>query len=108
MHDVSIRTRSHKSRTKSVLEHVARSSRILTDDYLSLLALLGAIVSAEIATDLDGMLKIQILVGFASEAVGTEVFTHNYLTCYYLFSTITPLSLKMLFSGTTPLTQDVG
>ncbi len=76
MHDVSVGAGGHEARAQRILEHVARTSRILTDDDFRLLPFAGAVVPAEVLADLDGVFEGQVFVGFAAEAVGSEIFSH--------------------------------
>ena len=104
VHDVSVSAACHQTGAQRVLEHIRRTSGVLTDQHLCFFALIRAVVPAEETTDLDGVIEGQILVCFTAEAVCTEIFTHG----NYLFSTISPLFFQMQFSGTTPRTQEVG
>ena len=76
MHDVCVGTGGHEARAERVLEHVARTAGVLTDDDFRFFAFAGAVVPAEETADLDGVFKGQVFVGFAAEAVGSEIFTH--------------------------------
>ena len=104
MHDVSVRAARHKACAKRVLEHIRGTAGILTDYDLRLFTHVLSVIPAEEAAYLHRVLEGKILVGFASEAVGSEIFAHQSA----FLSTTSPLFLKMQFSGMTPRTQDVG
>ena len=82
VHDVGVSTRCHEARAQRVLKHVAGSSCILSDDHLCLAVKSLAVVPAEITADLDGVIECQRLVGFAAEAVCSEIFAHYSLSFF--------------------------
>ena len=71
---ICVCTACHKTCNKGILEHIARTSGILADNDLALMLL--AVIPAEITADLIGMFDIQGNIGFAAEAVCTEIFSH--------------------------------
>ena len=78
MHDVGVSAACHQARAQSVLEHVARTPGVLADYDFGLLVKPLAVIPSEKTSDLDSVIECQSLVGFASEAVSTEIFTHRY------------------------------
>ena len=76
VHDVGVGAAGHQAGAERVFEHVAGAAGVLADDDLGLLAEARAVVPAEVAADLDGVLEGQVLVGFPAEAVGSEIFAH--------------------------------
>ena len=105
MHDVGIRTGGHQARAKGGFEHVRAAPGVFADDNFCFFAQPGAVVPAQETADLHRMLKGQVFVGFAAEAVCTEIFTHRYISSLWMIS---PLFFQMESAGTTPLTQEVG
>ncbi len=55
---VGVAARSHQTRDKSALEHVARAAGVLTNDDAGLLALTSAVVPAHKTADLVGVLDV--------------------------------------------------
>ena len=76
VHDVGVRAGGHQARAQRVLKHVGGPAGVLADDHGGLLALARAVVPAQEAADLDGVLEVQRLVGLAAEAVGAEILAH--------------------------------
>ncbi len=101
---VGVRAARHKTGAERVLKHIGGTAGVLADNYLCLFVHIGAEIPAQEAADLYGVIKGEVFVGFASEAVGSEILSHQSA----FLSITTPLFLKMQFSGTTPRTQEVG
>ena len=78
VHDIGVRAGGHEARAQRVLEHVGGAAGVLADDDPGLLAQTRAVVPAEEAADLDGVLIAQALVRLAAKAVRAEVFAHAY------------------------------
>ena len=114
MHDVGIRTGGHQARAKGGFEHVRTATGVFADYDFCFFAQPGAVVPAQETADLHRMIKGQVFVGFAAEAVCTEIFTHCYISSLWMISPlsslwmISPLFFQMESAGTTPLTQEVG
>ena len=79
MHDVGISTGSHQAGAERILKHVAAAPGVLADDDLCLLADARSVIPAQETADLDRVLECKYLVGFAAEAVCSEIFAHVYL-----------------------------
>ena len=104
MHDVGVSAACHQAGAERVLKHIGRTAGVLADNDLCFFAHVGAEIPTEKTSDFYRVLKGEVLVRLASEAVSAEILTHQSA----FLSIITPLFLKMQFSGTTPRTQDVG
>lgn len=77
MHQIYISSAGCKSRNQGILEHVARKSRILSDDDMCLpIIMLLAIVVAKVSSNLIGMLHCKIYICLASESICSKIFTH--------------------------------
>ena len=66
---------------QGVFQHVRRAARVLADDDACRLAVgvLGGVIVAEEAADLECVLGCQRDTGFTAEAVRTKVFSHRFL-----------------------------
>ena len=73
MQQVSVRSGSGEAGAECRLIHIAGAPGVLADDHLGLVIL--AIVPAQVAADLEGMVHGQVLIGFPAEAVSSEIFT---------------------------------
>ena len=104
VHDVCVGAACHQAGAERVFKHIGRTACVLADNDLCFFAHVGAVIPTEKTSDLDSMLKGQVLVRLASKAVGTKIFAHHSA----VLSTMSPLFLKMQFSGITPRTQEVG
>ena len=79
MHDVGISTGSHQAGAERILKHVAAAPGVLADDDLCLLADTSSVIPAQKTADLNRVLKCKYFIGFAAEAVCSEIFAHLYL-----------------------------
>ena len=69
---IRVRARGREARGERALVHIARTAGIFPDDYLGLV--LPAVVPADEAADLEGVLRREVNVGLAAETVGSKVF----------------------------------
>ena len=82
MHQVGIRAGSYQATHQRVFKHVAGPPGILTDDHpcrgiVSRLAFALAIVPPQKAAHLIRMVRRQVDIGLAAEAIGAKVFSHG-------------------------------
>ena len=75
MEQVGIRPGGGEPGAESRLKHVAGAAGVLANDHLGLVV--PAVVPAQIAAYLEGVVHSQIGIGFSSEAVGSEIFTQK-------------------------------
>ena len=73
MQQISVRPGGGEAGAEGRLIHVAGATGVLADDHLGFVIL--AIVPAQVAADLEGMVHGQVLIGFPAEAVSSEIFT---------------------------------
>ena len=76
MHDVGICPAGHESGAECILKHIGGTAGIFADDDFCFFILIHAVIPAEKTADFDGMVKSEVFVGFPTEAVGAEVFSH--------------------------------
>ena len=72
MHKIGVRTGRRQSRSQSRFQHVAGAPRIFSD-YDSCPPVL-AVQPPQIPSDLKGMVRCKIFIGFAAEAVRSKIF----------------------------------
>ena len=82
MEQVGVRTGGHKAGGQRVLEHVAAAAGVLADDHAGGVAVAGAAltfaaVPAQKTAHLIGVIRREGDVGFAAEAIGSEIFAHD-------------------------------
>ena len=75
MEQVGVRPGGGEAGAEGRLKHIAGAPGVLADDHLGLVV--PAIVPAQVAADLEGMVHGQILVGFPAEAVRSKIFTQS-------------------------------
>ena len=74
---IGVSARGDKSRDDSSFEHIARTARILTNNDTPLLFLTRTVIPANDSADFEGMLDVEAIIGFAAEAIGSEVLHGN-------------------------------
>ena len=77
VHDIGVGPTCHKACAERILEHVARSSGVLADQHLGLLALVRTVVPSEKPSNADRMLEVQCYIRFTAESICSEIFTHR-------------------------------
>ena len=76
MEHIRVRAGRGQTRDDSIFKHIAGTAGILADDDARLSALARAVIPADEFTDLISMFAGQVYIGFAAEAVRTEILTH--------------------------------
>ena len=97
MEHIGVRAGGHQARHQRILEHIGAAPGVLADDDAGGAlfhgpALLGGVgpffivIPSQETAHLVGVVCGQIDVGFPTEAVGAEVTSHTYTSCFCAFA----------------------